>query len=81
MYNGKLYMEFIVYTVIGLGALWCLTPLSTIYFSYIVVVSFIGEGTCSTRRKPTTCSKSLKNFSHKVVSSTPRNELDSNSQR
>ena len=47
MYNGKLYMEFIVYTVIGLWALWCLTPLSTIHFSYIVVVCFIDEGTRS----------------------------------
>jgi hypothetical protein len=33
-------------TMVGL---WCLTPLSTINFSYIVVVSFIGGGN---RRKP-----------------------------
>jgi hypothetical protein len=32
--------------------LWCLTPLSTINFSYIVVVSFIGGENRSTRRKP-----------------------------
>jgi len=31
------------------------------YFSYIVVVSFIGRGNLSTRRKPLTCSKSLTN--------------------
>ena len=31
--------------------LWCLTPLST-YFSYIVVVSFIGGGNRSTWRQP-----------------------------
>jgi len=40
-------------------------PLSTIfqlYFSYIVVVSFIGGGNQSTRGKPPTCHKSLTNF-------------------
>ena len=39
-----------VYDSTGLG-LWCLTPLST-YFSYIVAVSFIGEGDRRTQRKP-----------------------------
>jgi hypothetical protein len=39
---------------------WCLTPLS-IYFSYIVRVSFIGGGNRRTRRKPPTCRKSLIN--------------------
>jgi len=29
------------------------------YFSYIIVVSFIGGGNQSAWRKPTTCSKSL----------------------
>jgi len=38
-----------------------------------MAVSFIAEGNQSTRRKPTTCSKSLAS-SHKVVSSTPRHE-------
>ena len=38
------------------------------YFSYIVVVSFIGGGNQSTRRKPPTCHKSLTTLSHKVVS-------------
>ena len=32
------------------------------YFSYIVVVSFIGGGNRSTRRKPPTGRKSLTNF-------------------
>jgi hypothetical protein len=32
------------------------------YFSYIVVVSFIGGGNRSTRRKPETCRKSLTNY-------------------
>jgi hypothetical protein len=32
------------------------------YFSYIVVVSFIGRGNRSTRIKPSTCRKSLRNF-------------------
>ena len=30
--------------------------------SYIVAVSFIGGGNRSTRRKPSTCRKSLRNF-------------------
>ena len=34
------------------------------YFSYIVAVSFIGEGNRSTHRKPLTCRKSLTNFYH-----------------
>ena len=38
------------------------------YFSYIVVVSFIGVGNWSTQRKSPTCCKSLTNLSHKVVS-------------
>jgi len=29
------------------------------YFSYIVMISFIGEGNRSTRWKPQTCHKSL----------------------
>ena len=32
------------------------------YFSYIVVVNFIGGGNRNTRRKPPTCRKSLTNF-------------------
>jgi hypothetical protein len=32
------------------------------YFSYTVVVSFIGGGKWRTRRKPPTCHKSLTNF-------------------
>ena len=41
--------------------LWSLTPLSK-YFSYIVVFSFIGGGNRCTRRKPSTCRKSMTNF-------------------
>ena len=33
-----------------------------VYISYIVAVSFIGEGNRSTRREPPTCRKSLTNF-------------------
>jgi hypothetical protein len=44
----------------GLG-LWCLTPFQQ-YFSYIVAVSFIGEGNRITQRKPLTGRKSLTNF-------------------
>ena len=45
----------------GFG-LWCLTPLSTLFFSYIVAVSFTGGGNRSTRRKPPICRKSLTNY-------------------
>jgi len=45
----------------GLG-LWCLTPLSQQYFSYIMAVSFIGGGNASARRKSQICRKSLTNF-------------------
>jgi len=38
------------------------TRYSQSHFSYIVVVSFIGGGNRITRRKPTTCRKSLTNF-------------------
>ena len=54
------------------------TKYVTQYFNYIVVVSFIGEGNRSIRRKPTTCFKLLTNLSHNIVSSTPRHERDSN---
>ena len=50
-------------------------------FSYIVAVSFIGAGNQSTRRKLSTCRKSLTNFiTYNVVSSKPRHERGSNSQ-
>jgi len=43
-----------------------------------MVFSFIGGGN---RRKPQTSRKSLTNLTHNVVSSTPRHERDSDSQR
>jgi hypothetical protein len=47
------------------------------YFSYIVVVSFIGGGNQSIQKKPQTCCKSLTNYISlcciKYVS--PRNEF------
>ena len=36
------------------------------YFSYIVMVSFIGGGNRSTHRKPLTCCKSLTNFIYHI---------------
>ena len=42
------------------------------YFSYIVSVSFIGEGNQRNRRKPPTGRKSLTNVMTYVLSSTPR---------
>jgi hypothetical protein len=60
---------------IGLG-LWCYKHHFQQYFSYIMAVSFIGEGNRSTRKndRPPT-------VTDKVLSSTPRNVQDSNSQR
>jgi hypothetical protein len=64
--------------------LWCLMPLSTIFQLYRGGQFFIDGGNQSTWRKvPPTCRKSLTNWealSHNVVSSTPRQERDSNSQ-
>jgi hypothetical protein len=51
------------------------------YFSYIAAASLIVGGNRSTRRKPPTCRKSLTNLSYSAVSSTPRHEQDSKSQR
>ena len=45
-----------------LGLVYGVWPHFQQYFSYIVVVSFIGEGNLSTRRKQPTCRKSLTNF-------------------
>ena len=60
----------------------CLTPFSVQYFSYIMVVSCIGGGNRSTRRKPPTCRKSMTNLHclyhilYNVVSSTSRHERE-----
>ena len=50
----------LIFRLVWFG-LWCLTYFQQ-YFSYIVVVSFIGGGNRSTWRKPPTCHKSLTNF-------------------
>jgi hypothetical protein len=42
-------------------AWWCLSHFQQ-YFTYIVVVSFIGGGNRRIRRKPPTCRESLTNF-------------------
>ena len=63
----------------GLG-LCSLTPHFQQYLSFIVVVSFVGGGIRSMRRKPSTCRKSLTYLSYKVVLSTPYHQRDSNSQ-
>ena len=46
-----------------LDGLWCLTPLSTIFYDISIIqsvaVSFIGGGNQSTQKKPLTCHKSL----------------------
>jgi hypothetical protein len=57
--NCLLFPSSFVHTG-GLG-LWYLTPLSK-YFSYIVTVSFISGGNRRTRRKLSTCRKSLANL-------------------
>jgi hypothetical protein len=44
------------------GLVYCVYHHIQQYVSYIVAVSFIGEGNQSTRRKPLTCRKSLTNF-------------------
>jgi hypothetical protein len=41
---------------------WCLTPLSTIFNSYIMATSFSGGRSRSTRREPPTMGKQLVNF-------------------
>ena len=46
---------------VGLFIWWCLTALSTIFQLYRVV-SFIGGGNRSSKRKPPTCCKSLTNI-------------------
>jgi len=46
----------------------------------IMVVSFIGRGKRNTRRKQSSTASPWQILSHKVVSSTPRHEQDSNSQ-
>ena len=55
LYYSILYNFYLIWF-----GLWCLAPLSTIYL-FIVAVSCIG-GYQSTRRKPSTCRKSLINF-------------------
>jgi hypothetical protein len=56
------------------------TPLSTIYQLLVYIYSGGQFYWWSTRSKPPTSRKSLTNFSHNVVSSTPPHERGSNSQ-
>jgi hypothetical protein len=42
------------------------------YSNYIAAASFIGGGKRTSRRKPSTCRKSLTNLSNNVISSAPR---------
>ena len=46
------------------------------YFSYIVTVSFINGRNRRTRRKPLTCRKSLKNFYHIMLYTSPWSRLE-----
>jgi len=58
--------------------LWCL-KLPSIFFSYILAVSFIGGGNRNTGIKTTDLSPSnWQTLSHNVVSSTPCHERGSN---
>ena len=57
--------------VLTLVCLWCLTPLLAIFQLYIVAVSFVGGGNQSTRRKPPSCHKSLTNFYHIMLYTSP----------
>jgi hypothetical protein len=73
----SLFDEFLVHRTImlceilpSLGIYYLLRHFQQ-YFSYNVTVSFISGGNQSTQRKPLTCRKSLTNFPHNVVSSTP----------
>jgi len=51
------------------------------YLIYIVAVSFIGEGNRNTRRRSPSVASHWQTLSHNVVSSTPRHERGSSSQR
>jgi hypothetical protein len=53
---------FLLFYFWGLGVMVFYATFIDIYFSYIVEVSFIGEGNQSTQRKPLTCRKSVTNF-------------------
>jgi hypothetical protein len=56
--TGRNYNHRLQWLVVGYGIYITLSK----YFSYIVVVSFIGGGKQSTWRKPPTCRKALKNI-------------------
>ena len=59
--------------------LWCLTPLSAIFQLYRESVLLMEEtGVPGENHRPAT--SQLQTLSHNVVSSTPRQERDSNSQ-
>ena len=73
-------MRYKYYWVIGLG-IWCLTPLSITFHLYRGDQFLLVEetGVPGENKRPTT--RYRQTSSHNIVSSTPRNERDSNLQR
>jgi len=73
--------ELMIAKELGLG-LWCLTPLSTIFQLYIVMVSFTGGRTTGVpweNHRPAVSHRHT--LSHNVVSSRPHNERNRNINR
>ena len=64
-YHRMKYCEYMYLYEFG-SWLWCLRHFQR-YFSYLVVVSFIGGRNRSTQRQPPTCRNSLTNFYHKML--------------
>jgi hypothetical protein len=64
-YHRMKYCEYMYLYEFG-SWLWCLRHFQR-YFSYLVVVSFIGGRNRSTQRQPPTCRISLTNFYHKML--------------
>jgi hypothetical protein len=72
---GKKYLWFILCrTLYFWFGLWCLTPHSTIYYRYIVVVSFIGGGNGLPGENHRPVASHGQTLSHNAFSSTHRQE-------